>query len=242
MNSGKPVLIKQFKFKFQENELFITIKDTIELLGYTAESVPETIKEVVEELFEKIPGLIDASAGFVSFSQSSIVIKNDKFIIDGVSFECKPIIANQLSNADSLILFASTIGPSAEALCKKCFDEGDSLKGFTADLIFSELAERTVDLLEMKIDELVSAENLHITNRFSPGYCGWSVTDQQKLFSFFPDKFLGIVLTESSLMIPVKSVSGVIGIGKNVKKESYNCSLCELDFCYKRKHQSNKTE
>ncbi|MCK7538940.1 MAG: hypothetical protein MZV63_52410 [Marinilabiliales bacterium] len=47
-----------------------------------------------------------------------------------------------------------------------------------------------------------------ITNRFSPGYCGWDVAEQHKLFSFFKDNFCGITLTESALMNPVKSVSG----------------------------------
>ena len=48
----------------------------------------------------------------------------------------------------------------------------------------------------------------------------------------------GIRLTDSSLMIPIKSVSGVIGVGTDVRKLEYTCGLCTYENCYrKRKHQ-----
>jgi hypothetical protein len=75
---------------------------------------------------------------------------------------------------------------------------------------------------------------MKITNRYSPGYCGWDVSDQHKLFSLLPNNFCGIKLTENALMIPIKSVSAVIGIGKNVERKDYQCSICEIEFCYKR--------
>jgi len=56
-----------------------------------------------------------------------------------------------------------------------------------------------------------------ITNRYSPGYCGWDVTEQHKLFQLMPENYCGIKLTPSALMDPVKSISGIIGIGKMLK-------------------------
>jgi hypothetical protein len=73
-----------------------------------------------------------------------------------------------------------------------------------------------------------------MTNRFSPGYCGWNVKDQFTLFSFFPEKFCGIELTDSALMVPVKSVSGIIGLGENVQKKAYPCDVCTMQNCYRR--------
>jgi hypothetical protein len=35
-------------------------------------------------------------------------------------------------------------------------------------------------------------------------------------------------------MIPIKSVSAIVGLGNDVIKEDYNCELCDIDFCYKR--------
>ena len=83
------------------------------------------------------------------------------------------------------------------------------------------------DLLGRQMDEF----GLKITNRYSPGYCNWPVSDQQILFLLLPEKFCGVTLTGSSLMIPIKSVSGVIGIGASVKMKEYTCDTCGMKDC-----------
>ncbi|MCI5917442.1 MAG: methionine synthase, partial [Bacteroidales bacterium] len=42
-------------------------------------------------------------------------------------------------------------------------------------------------------------------------------------------------LTPSSLMVPIKSVSGVVGLGRDVRKLEYSCGLCNFKDCYKRR-------
>jgi hypothetical protein len=36
-------------------------------------------------------------------------------------------------------------------------------------------------------------------------------------------------------MIPIKSVSGVIGLGPEVAREEYECKLCDLKDCFQRR-------
>jgi hypothetical protein len=36
-------------------------------------------------------------------------------------------------------------------------------------------------------------------------------------------------------MEPVKSISGIIGIGENVRRRPYTCNLCDLKDCIYRK-------
>jgi hypothetical protein len=81
---------------------------------------------------------------------------------------------------------------------------------------------------------------MKITNRYSPGYCDWNVGEQHKLFSFFPDNYCGIRLTPSALMDPVKSVSGIIGIGENVKRNDYTCRVCDMKDCIYRRSREEK--
>lgn len=50
-----------------------------------------------------------------------------------------------------------------------------------------------------------------------------------------PDRPCGIELTESSLMYPIKSVSGIIGIGSRVERKPYGCTICRNTACYKRR-------
>ena len=37
------------------------------------------------------------------------------------------------------------------------------------------------------------------------------------------------------LMSPIKSISGLVGIGREVNRHQYGCALCDLESCYKRK-------
>ncbi|MEG1478244.1 MAG: vitamin B12 dependent methionine synthase, partial [Clostridiales bacterium] len=58
----------------------------------------------------------------------------------------------------------------------------------------------------------------------------WSITEQQELFTVFgenADKIM-VNLSETSLMYPVKSVSG---IRYPSKKEFKNCELCQRKNC-----------
>jgi len=92
--------------------------------------------------------------------------------------------------------------------------------------------------MQEELRKEVAVRGMKITNRFSPGYCGWDVAEQHKLFTFFKDNFCGITLTDSALMNPVKSVSGVIGIGSNVRFSEYKCKLCGDKNCIYRNKKS----
>ena len=48
---------------------------------------------------------------------------------------------------------------------------------------------------------------------YSPGYCGWHIGAQKKLFDRLGPEEIGIRLGESFLMEPIKSVSGVLVAG-----------------------------
>ncbi len=105
------------------------------------------------------------------------------------------------------------------------------MRGYVYDVLGSVTVEAAVDKMQGELEIKMQEKELKITNRYSPGYCGWPVNDQFKLFSFFPDNYCGITLSSSALMAPIKSVSGVIGIGPKVKKHPYTCQLCDAQNC-----------
>ena len=87
------------------------------------------------------------------------------------------------------------------------------------------------------------AKNAQRTNRFavlrySPGYCGWHVSGQGKLFDYLRPERIGLSLRTSFLMEPLKSVSGVLVAGPKEIHEfsaSYDfCSRCDTRGCRQR--------
>ena len=114
--------------------------------------------------------------------------------------------------------------------------------GYVFDILGSMIVETATDQLQNEIRKIANDMDMAITNRYSPGYCKWSVADQHKLFSFFPPNCCGISLTDSALMYPIKSVSGIIGLGKEVKFREYTCDLCSQVDCFHRAHQHKKSK
>jgi hypothetical protein len=110
-------------------------------------------------------------------------------------------------------------------------NDGDLLTGYVYDVIGSEIVETAADLMQADLASEMAKLGLKITNRYSPGYCKWDVEEQHKIFRFMPYNYCGIRLTPSALMDPVKSVSGFIGIGRDVRYNRYTCNLCDMKDC-----------
>jgi hypothetical protein len=156
------------------------------------------------------------------------------------SFHTGKILVNMLKGARQYIFFISTAGSGPENLARTLIEEGQYLEGYIVDLIASSLAEATAQYVHDHLKELGARSGFKITNRYSPGYCGWKVNEQQKLFSLFPEGSCGINLSESSLMSPIKSVSGVVGAGAEVSFRDYTCELCSMKDCFFRKTRASQ--
>ncbi|MBK7629494.1 MAG: hypothetical protein IPJ23_02005 [Ignavibacteriales bacterium] len=137
-----------------------------------------------------------------------------------------------------MTFIVASIGEEIEKLSKHFMDNNEMLKGYLIDKIASELVEQLADKTQLVLENELDEFELKVTNRYSPGYCGWNVADQNNLFSLLPLNFCGVSVNQNSMMMPVKSVSAVIGVGKNVEKKEYECSICDIEFCYKRERNA----
>ncbi len=153
-------------------------------------------------------------------------------------FNMGKIILRQLRGAEAYALFICTSGVEYENYQHQLMQQGDMVRVFIADALGSVIAEKCADQMEVHLQESIDKLAWHHTNRFSPGYCGWHVSEQQLLFPLFDGHTCGVQLTDSSLMVPIKSVSGIIGLGKDVRHLDYTCGLCDFQQCYKRRQKT----
>ncbi len=151
---------------------------------------------------------------------------------NGVRLHIGTTIAGQLHGSEAFAFFVATAGCEYGAYQERLRCEGDLLRVFIADALGSLLAERSAEAMERAVQASIDKLGWHHTNRFSPGYCSWPLSDQQHLFSFLGGHPCGVQLTESSLMVPVKTVSGVVGLGPDVERLDYVCSLCGRKDCF----------
>ena len=204
------------------------------LMGIDPDDIPEPYGEIIRreldeiDNYQNIKGGFNISGNIDIFSPKGIFVYEDKEFITGRQ------VANNLKNSELLALFICTAGEEVSHRSKELMSSGNLLEGYVADLVGSLLAEGAMDILQERLRNEMESKGLKITNRYSPGYCNWDVSEQHKLFSFFPEGFCGVRLSESALMNPIKSVSGVIGTGRNVSYNKYVCDECsEVDCIYR---------
>ncbi|MCX6134223.1 MAG: hypothetical protein NTU47_10470 [Ignavibacteriales bacterium] len=206
-------------------------------LGYRDGEAPEMIGDLIDEILPLIPLHISLQCGYGILPAGSVSLSDSAVACYGVEFNTGPIITNQLKRSTSVALFVSTTGPRLEHWSGELMAGGDMMRGYIVDAIASEYVEQASIWLEKQIAGHVQSRGWKITNRYSPGYCDWPVTEQHKLFSLLPPKFCGITLTESALMVPIKSLSGIIGLGPDVKRGAFQCSICDLKDCFRRREE-----
>ncbi len=217
-------------FKYAFADLPVKTGWIEKLMGYAEGESPDPIAGMIDEIFTEAPAHTDIRGGYVVPVQFEILDKSH-IKVNFLDFYPGKIITGSLRKSEKIAFFLMTAGKGIEAWSRERIRNGDTLAGYIIDLLGSEIVESAVDLMQVELEKEMEREGYHITNPYSPGYCGWLVKEQQKLFTFFPENFCGISLSESSLMIPIKSVSGITGIGRDVKKTAYSCKICDVQNC-----------
>lgn len=248
-----------YEGRLRYEHLGISPADIYEQIGYGGHAPDEDTRQETEQVVEHVRRMLTARFCFV-ICEGLLDEAENTLTIEGQRLNVGRIITRQLRGSEAYALFVATSGREFELLQKLFKQSGDMVKTFIADAMGSAIAEKTADRMEESLEKTLltgtapssvtpgsqflipnsqfPTANFSHTNRFSPGYCGWHVSEQRKLFSLFPVADpCGVHLTESSLMLPIKSVSGVIGIGRNVRKLDYTCGLCDYTQCFKRRKQ-----
>ncbi len=205
-------------------------------IGYADEYQPSArIRSLVNDYIENYHDLIASSYSYVirdiiSVEGNLVTIEDP---IEGSITLKSRVIARLLESCEKAAIFALTIGNHLEDMVAYLAENGLVLQATVLDAVGSSATEKLADYVEDRIKRMANLEGLIASQRFSPGYCDWAVSQQKKVFQSLCDDTAGIRLTESLLMIPQKSVSGIIGIGLASKEiENYNpCPTCKKRNC-----------
>lgn len=211
------------------NELQITSADIFDQMGYHGTLPDQATRLETQAVVDDVRQWLRPRFCYVIVSQLP-------------AFDMGKIILRQLQGSEAYACFIATSGVEYEAYLNRLKLQGDLVPLYIADALGSVIAEKCADRMEEHLQLSIDKLGWHHTNRFSPGYCGWSVSEQQLLFPLFNGNTCGVRLTDSSLMLPIKSVSGIIGVGKDVHKLDYTCRLCNQANCFRRHRESGRTE
>jgi hypothetical protein len=203
-------------------------------LGYPPGERPEVALEAIQGIVARGEDLWSAQGGCVIWPDLHVDRAGQRLSAGGLSFEAGRVVCGQLSRATAVAVFVCTVGQGISALMGELMSGGDPFTSCVASWMGSLAVERAADRLQEALGRRVAAGGLRLTNRYSPGYCGWALSEQQQLFRLLPPRFCDVQLSDSSLMQPMKSVSGFIGLGERVVFDDYTCDRCDLERCVSR--------
>lgn len=219
--------------EFTFASLNVTADDVEAFIGYQPGNSLDAFTDHYASALTKAAGVCQIIAGYRLFDD--VEINKKKILIDGTSLLTGSIVSGQLKGSSGIAVFICTAGHEISELAKEMTASGDMVMAYIYDVIGSLCAEKAADRMEAFLLKEADIKGFGISNRCSPGYCGWDVSEQKKLFSLLPQDFCGVSLSASSLMQPIKSVSGIIGFGQGTRKIKRPCIQChQTDCIYKR--------
>jgi len=130
-----------------------------------------------------------------------------------------------LARAEQVALALCTIGPSLDERVRQLLDSEMALAA-TLDGVGSAAVDALSTDVCRRIEEEAARAGLRTTVPLSPGDGDWPLADQQVFFDLLPVGELGMRLTRDHLMTPLKSLTLVIGIGKEVTAGGVPCERC----------------
>ncbi len=148
----------------------------------------------------------------------------DYVVVEGVKLTSRVLRVN-LNDVYRIYPYAATCGTELEEWSKTI---NDPLQRYWADAI-KEIA--LVPALETLRKHLMDSYHLEKVSSMNPGSLeDWPIKEQEGLFALLGDTkaAIGVELTDSFLMLPIKSVSG---IWFPTETNYENCQLCPREGC-----------
>lgn len=152
----------------------------------------------------------------------------DTVAIDGVAFTSR-VLSTNLDGLNRVFPYVATCGLELEAWSQT---SDDPLRRYWMDVAKESALREAMAHLGR---ELGHAYRPGSRASMNPGsLTDWPISEQRNLFSLFGDVYglVGVTLTESCLMHPIKSVSG---IWFETESGWQNCQLCPREKCSNRR-------
>ena len=187
---------------------------------------------IAQDLIESAEALITPKIVYkVSYiegrEEESVKIEEETFI--------SSVLRKNLENVERVFPYVVTIGSDLE---EKASTMDDLLDQYYLEMTADIALRLGKQHLEKHLKKHYGLEKI---SSMSPGSLpNWPITEQKPLFSLIGDTegLVGVRLTDSMLMLPRKSISGIVF---PTEVTFYSCQLCQRERCEGRKAPYDET-
>lgn len=204
-------------------DLFLTLKQLARYAGGSRYRMDKNMEKMVESIPDMAKELV--SPAFIYTVHDASGLKND--LHKRVSF------FETVNDISKIAVCICTLGPKLENEVGKMMQTGSSLEAVFLDAAGVGLLESLGNLSYFQICGEAEKYDLFAGCRLGPGYNQVPMDFQMDIFSMVDSNRIGVSLTDSMVMVPVKSLSFFVFFHNKTpaKTDGYKCSTCSLENC-----------
>ena len=186
------------------------------------------VKAEWEAALADAAGLIEPAAAWDTFPIREV--RHERLVLaNGTTIGGEPM-ASVVAGARELAIAVCTAGDAISRRISEHQRNGQRLCAIFLDDLASWAVDQVRQQLCRTIEAEAAARDWQASASLSPGESAWSVTEQSVIFALLDTRPIGVVLTESLVMRPIKSLSLVMGIGPGPLgvQGASNCDFCTI--------------
>lgn len=195
--------------------LNINYREIYRYLGYRGASPDGDMVSKIEACARRI--LDSAEPRALSDRLKLSFLPENGLDMGGLTVKSENLTKN-LTGCEQVIFFAATLGTGVDRVISRASQRGRVSEAVICQAAAAALIEEYCDQVNEALRREFAEKGLYLRPRFSPGYGDFSISHQEDILRFLrAQERIGLTVTESMLLAPMKSVTAVIGAGRGKK-------------------------
>ena len=191
---------------FEPRFTTLNMNEILKYLGFRGQELTEEIAAQIRRCTDEV---LAAATPRLTYRHAPL---EDGAVL-GVTFAGNDI-PRMLEPCEEVVLFGATLGPGVERLMMR-YEVVNAADSVIMDACASTAIENICNNFESDMRRAVEAEGRYLTDRFSPGYGDLPIAEQPNFFALLDmTRRIGVSLTPTTIMVPRKSVTAIMGIAR----------------------------
>ena len=179
----------------------------------------------------------DHGQPWVYLREVDLQVEDESLRIDGTDFQSKQLHDHHhQAKAQRAMLVAVSAGKSCEEHARWLWEDARPDEYFFLEMFGSAVVEHLMATMSGRICDLAEPNGLMAVPHYSPGYTGWNVADQNKLFDLitrgltrpFPET---LQVMTSGMLRPKKSLLAIVGLAPNTGRGPDSARIVPCESC-----------
>lgn len=202
-------------------------------LGYGRNPADEPVSVLITQCIRELEQA--ASPRFL-YRIFPLTLRENNLIDMGFIQVTSQNLSKNLRDCSQIAVMAATLGVEPDRLINR-YSRTDIAKGVVMQAAAAAMIEAWCRECQEEIRKEAGKMGLFLRPRFSPGYGDFPLESQKAIIQTLQaPKKIGLTVTDSLLMAPMKSVTAVIGLSKkNSACQEEGCEVCEKKNCIYRR-------